>query len=241
MILSCPACQTRYQVDAAKFPPQGRNVRCARCSEVWHATPEAEYEPDLTEPEPDPAPRSVFTSSEPVRESYAQPDRRDPEPQENAAYDEPAAPAVAKSGPPRWLIGAGWAALAGVVLLIGVTATVYRQQVVDTWPQSASLYSKLGVKVAASGLKIGNTLTSKDAHNVLTISGALTNVTGRELAVPQIRIGLVDRDRREVYHWTVAPKMMTLKPGQSTHFVTQLSNPPDEAVNYQVEFAKAGE
>ena len=244
MILSCPACQTRYQVDAAKFPPQGRNVRCARCSEVWHAAPETEYEPDLTEPEPDPAPRSVFASSEPVRESYAQPDRRDPEPQENAAYDEPAAPAVAKSGPPRWLIGAGWAALAGVVLLIGVITTVYRHQVVEAWPQSASLYAKLGVKVAASGLKIGNTKTSKDVRNgqvVLTVSGALTNVTDRELAVPQLRIGLVDSDKRELYHWTVAPDVMMLKPGQSTHFVTKLSNPPDEAVNYRVEFAKAGE
>jgi predicted Zn finger-like uncharacterized protein len=245
MILSCPACQTRYQVDAAKFPPQGRNVRCARCGEVWHAAPEAEYEPDLTAPEPPPAPRPAFAPAEPVREAYAQPDQRDPEPQEyERAYDEPAAPVTAKSGPPRWLIGAGWAALAGVVLLIGVIATVYRHQVVEAWPQSASLYAKLGMKVAASGLKIGNTKTSKDLRNgqlVLTVSGALTNVTDRELPVPQLRIGLVDSDKRELYHWTVAPDVMMLRPGQSTRFVTKLSNPPDEAVNYRVEFAKAGE
>lgn len=244
MILTCPACQTRFQVDAAKFPPQGRNVRCARCGEVWHATPEAEYEPELTAPEPPPAPRTTFAPDEPVREAYAQPDRRDPEPQESDTYDEPAAPPPAKSGPPRWLIGAGWAALIGVVLLIGVIATVYRHQVVEAWPQSASLYSKLGMKVAASGLKIGNTKTSKDVRNgqvVLTVSGALTNVTGRELTVPQLRIGLVDGDKHELYHWTVAPDVMTLRPGQSIRFVTRLSNPPEEAVNYQVEFAKAGE
>jgi hypothetical protein len=76
---------------------------------------------------------------------------------------------------------------------------------------------------------------------VLTVSGTLTNVADRELPVPQIRIGLVDNDKREVYHWTVAPDVITLKPGQSTHFVTQLSNPPDEATNYRVELAKAGE
>ena len=249
MILTCPACQTRYQVDAAKFPPQGRNVRCARCSEVWHAMPDAqngsETEPDWMAPEPALSSTSAFAPAEPVQEAYAQPERRDPEPQESlGAYDEPAARASAKSGPPRWLLGAGWAALAGVVLLIGVIATVYRHQVVEAWPQSASLYAKLGIKVAASGLKIGNTKTSKDVRNgqlVLTVSGALTNVTDRELAVPQLRIGLVDSEKHELYHWTVAPDVMTLRPGQSTRFVTKLSNPPDEAVNYQVEFAKAGE
>jgi predicted Zn finger-like uncharacterized protein len=247
MILTCPACQTRYQVDAAKFPPQGRNVRCARCSNVWHATPDTlngpETEPDWMAPEPASAP--AFAPAEPVREAYAQPDQRDPEPQENeGVYDEPAAPVAAKSGPPGWLIGAGWAALVGVVLLIGVIATVYRQQVVEAWPQSASLYSKLGMKVASSGLKIGHTKFSRDirkGQHVLTVAGALTNVADRELAVPQLCIGLVDSEKRELYHWTVAPDVMMLRPGQSTRFVTELSNPPDEAVNYEVRFAKAGE
>jgi hypothetical protein len=128
--------------------------------------------------------------------------------------------------------------------LIGVIAGVYRHQVVDAWPQSASLYATLGVKVAASGLKIGQTKSTQSdqlGKPVLTISGALTNVTDRELPVPQIRIGLVDSEKRELYHWTVAPAVITLKPGQSTRFVTQLSNPPEGAANFQVRFAKAGE
>jgi predicted Zn finger-like uncharacterized protein len=246
MILACPACQTRYQVDVAKFPPQGRSVRCARCSEVWHAMPEPESvdEPPPV-PESAPAPRPAYVPAAPVREDFAPPAPRDPEPQErdetDAAIDGPAA---AKRPPRGWLIGAGWAALAGVVLLIGVATTVYRQQVVEAWPRSASLYSKLGMKVASSGLKIGNTKTSKDVRNgqlVLTVSGALTNLADRELPVPQLRIGLVDSEKRELYHWTVAPDVIALKPGQSTHFVAKLSNPPEEAVNYQVEFAKAGE
>ena len=36
MILTCPQCSTRYQVDGAKFPSTGRNVRCAKCGHVWH-------------------------------------------------------------------------------------------------------------------------------------------------------------------------------------------------------------
>src|SRR5512135_1482906 len=46
MILTCPQCATRYQVDADKFPPAGRNVRCAKCGHVWHQLGPA--------PEPDP-------------------------------------------------------------------------------------------------------------------------------------------------------------------------------------------
>ncbi|GAA0582025.1 DUF3426 domain-containing protein [Rhizomicrobium electricum] len=232
MILTCPACETRYEVDAAKFPPQGRNVRCARCSNVWHAMgePVSAFEPEPAEPEP------------PPREVYAQPEPRDPEPQETSAYEEPPPEPRGKLWQQPWFLKTGWAALAGIVILIGVIATVYRHQVVETWPQSASVYSKLGMKVAASGLKIGNTRNLRELRNgrlVLTVSGALTNVTDRELPVPQIRIGLVDNDKREIYHWTVAPDVITLKPGQSTRFVTRLSNPP-EGVS-EVRIAKAGE
>ena len=42
MILTCPACSTRYQADEAKFQPEGRQVRCAKCGHVWHqAGPDA--------------------------------------------------------------------------------------------------------------------------------------------------------------------------------------------------------
>src|ERR1041385_3844871 len=41
MILTCPSCDTRYSVDAAKFPAAGRNVRCAKCGHSWHQAGEA--------------------------------------------------------------------------------------------------------------------------------------------------------------------------------------------------------
>ena len=47
MILTCPQCATRYQVDGAKFPGAGRNVRCAKCGHVWHQLgPCREPDPD---------------------------------------------------------------------------------------------------------------------------------------------------------------------------------------------------
>lgn len=35
MIISCPACATRYDVDDDRFQPDGRSVRCAECAESW--------------------------------------------------------------------------------------------------------------------------------------------------------------------------------------------------------------
>lgn len=267
MILTCPACQTRYQADASKFPPQGRNVRCARCGEVWHqaaAEPDAdayaaaaapaqtEYAPPAPSyPQEEPQPRTEYQppsypQEEPRTQFYAQPAySRDEEPQDREEFPEPETPKqFAAAIPPRLMLAAGWAALAAVVLVIGIAAAAYRHQIVQVWPQSASLYSRLGMKVNATGLEIRDvksTQASQDGQSVLTVSGSLTNVSNREQPVPQVRVALVDLEKRELYHWTFAPEVMTLRPGQSTHFVTRLSSPPEGVHDTVVRFAKAGE
>ena len=35
MIITCPNCSARYDVDVARFTPDGRSVRCAECDESW--------------------------------------------------------------------------------------------------------------------------------------------------------------------------------------------------------------
>lgn len=37
-LIICPACGTRYET-AAVFPPEGRKVRCSKCTHVWQALP----------------------------------------------------------------------------------------------------------------------------------------------------------------------------------------------------------
>ena len=41
MILTCPACSTKYVVKDGAIPPAGRKVRCASCKHSWHQDPEA--------------------------------------------------------------------------------------------------------------------------------------------------------------------------------------------------------
>jgi predicted Zn finger-like uncharacterized protein len=40
MILTCPACDTKYVVKDGAIPPAGRQVRCASCKHSWHQDPE---------------------------------------------------------------------------------------------------------------------------------------------------------------------------------------------------------
>ena len=52
MILTCPSCDTRYSVDASKFPAAGRTVRCAKCSHSWHQPGEAAEAPEPVSAQP---------------------------------------------------------------------------------------------------------------------------------------------------------------------------------------------
>ena len=46
MILTCPACDTKYVVKDGAIPPGGRLVRCASCKHSWHQDPDAPSAPE---------------------------------------------------------------------------------------------------------------------------------------------------------------------------------------------------
>ncbi|MEO6113066.1 MAG: zinc-ribbon domain-containing protein [Sphingomicrobium sp.] len=49
MILTCPACDTKYVVKDGAIPPGGRQVRCASCKHRWHQ----DADPAAADPEAD--------------------------------------------------------------------------------------------------------------------------------------------------------------------------------------------
>lgn len=46
MRITCPNCETSYQLADGALGATGRKVRCTRCGKTWHATPAAEPPPD---------------------------------------------------------------------------------------------------------------------------------------------------------------------------------------------------
>jgi predicted Zn finger-like uncharacterized protein len=55
VIIACPSCGARFNLDPAKLLPAGRNVRCAKCDHRWRQMPEGPP-PAAAAPEPPPAP-----------------------------------------------------------------------------------------------------------------------------------------------------------------------------------------
>jgi len=79
MIITCPQCQTKFQLDEGRIPAGGGKARCSRCREVFEIP---------KEPAPDPAPRPPsWEEIHPLEE-----------------ISNPPPPAVKRRGASRWLI-----------------------------------------------------------------------------------------------------------------------------------------
>ncbi len=243
MILTCSSCGTRYSVDGSKFPAAGRTVRCAKCGHSWHQAAEAA-------PESEPEPEMVSVAVEQhVAPPQADVGSDDPLPAGNASPTRmfTSLPQVEARRAPVWpvlKVIAGWAALIAAVLLITFAAVIYRQHVVVLWPQSAGVYSSLGLGVNTSGIdfrQVDYRRESEDGQVVLAVTGQIVNTGPRQMPVPQIvRVTLSDASNHELYHWTFKPSASVLAPGQSVAFVTRLSSPPAAARHLEVRFAQDG-
>jgi len=238
MILTCPSCDTRYSVDGSKFPAAGRTVRCAKCGNSWHQMGET--------PEGEPGPATTEAISESVPEAAP---AFEPEPASPTRAFTPPLVTVAEPVPhtplgPKIAVVAGWAGLIAAILLIGYAAVHYRQHIASIWPQSAGVYSSLGLHVNASGIdfrQVDYRRETEDGQVVLAVSGMIVNTGGRELPVPQtVRVILSDVSNHELYHWNFKPNAQVLKPGQSVPFMTRLASPPAAARHLEVRFAKDG-
>jgi hypothetical protein len=141
-------------------------------------------------------------------------------------------------------VALGWVGLIAVVLLIGLSAVRYRQEVAVIWPQSAGVYSKLGMPVKTQGIDFAHVdyrRESEDGQVVLAVTGQIVNNGVRELPVPQtVRVTLSDSGDHELYHWNFTPEAQTLRPGQSIPFLTRLSSPPAAARHLDVRFFRDG-
>ena len=88
MIVACPSCGARFNLDSAKLLPAGRNVRCAKCDHRWRQMPEgfeepaAEAETPAAAEIPAPAPESI---PEPAPHPPEEPEPHPPSPPETPA------------------------------------------------------------------------------------------------------------------------------------------------------------
>lgn len=137
-------------------------------------------------------------------------------------------------------------ALAGgliALLLLGLAGAVSaRHAVVRALPATAPLYAAVGLGVNLRGLEFRNVTFERSFENglpVLAIHGEVVNITRRNIAVPQIRYGLKDAMKNEIYTWTGRVQAKVLEPDMAAPFVTRLQSPPGDAINALIRFTDA--
>jgi len=215
MILACPACRTRYQVDArALARPAGRTVRCAECGHSW-----LYRRPAPVPPEPREVPGTV--DAPPLAVSP------------RAAITAPPPPRPHQGG------AAGGIALILVLLLAALAGLMYfgRERVVALWPPAARLYAVVGLPGDAlgGGLDIVNVTSTRNPDGII-VEGDVTNRLDLPRPIPELRVALRDAAQKEVAVKVVDPPKPRLLPGETAHFVAAFMPVSDAAVGVVVTF-----
>ena len=238
MILTCPECAASYFADDASIGA-GRKVRCASCGNVWRAMPEAdeleEADEAVAEPEPDvsaavspPADDELFEA--PIAEAVAE------TPLEQAADVGRSEQRRREASSPALL----WAGLGASIALLLVVGTVFRVDIVQLWPKTASLYAGVGLPVNGVGLtieKVHGQPSVLDGRSALVVSGEMRNLRSRTLIAPPISIALLDHSGRRLLVKTISADDRIVPPGQTRDFKVSLLNPPAGAESVDVTFA----
>ncbi len=230
MILTCPACDTKYIVKDGAIPPLGRQVRCASCKHSWHQAPDG-LAPESDRPEPDSP--GAETADQPEQRPHAKTEALDP-------IDQEIAEAPHEAPPPPTIDEHQWQSVEPASVWEGASKEpvaepagedfepFYDHEPIEQprrkWPMllllvllvalsaiafwflaPADLRARAGL--ASNGdsqlhvvVSTNNYQRLASGNNLFTVSGRIVNSTGSRQSVPPIRAELLDETRQHVIY-----------------------------------------
>jgi predicted Zn finger-like uncharacterized protein len=135
-----------------------------------------------------------------------------------------------------------WTAIILVLFAFNVALIGARHEVVRYLPQTASLFSAIGLPVNLRNLKFDNVRISKETQDgvgILVVEGNIVSTTNKPAEVPRLRFAARNASGQEVYSWTALPSRSILGPGETLEFSSQLASPPADASDVMVRFFNA--
>ncbi|MEM8615956.1 MAG: MJ0042-type zinc finger domain-containing protein [Pseudomonadota bacterium] len=134
-----------------------------------------------------------------------------------------------------WLVtGALFAGLLGGFVL-------FRDRVVEVWPQSASTYAALGLPVNRFGLDFVAAESERffdGTTPILEVRGAVENVQASPVAAPLVRVTLLDEQGAAVSSAFARIDAPRIAEGEQALFVTRIENPPVDSFELELSFVK---
>ncbi|TZG25975.1 zinc-ribbon domain-containing protein [Sphingomonas montanisoli] len=237
MIISCPACNTRYLVPDTAVGPTGRQVRCANCRNSWFQEPP---ELDLAQTAAPPTAPVPAALPNPVVAPPPAPSMPEPEVVANYGGDaattpDPVTTSIAHRRPRRntTKLFTIMAAIIALLLLAAIGAVFaigpdMLAKTVGITPAPEPLFIKMTRNPDRRETASGNEL--------LVVAGRIVNPTQTTQTVRDIRAELRDTQGKTVYSWTITRPVATIPAGGSADFDSAAVDIPRGAKNLHLSF-----
>ncbi len=251
MIVTCPACQTRYLVDDAELGGEaGRRVRCASCGNLWNyspvaaaiqtavaeATAEIEAAAYVAPPAAVYAPAAAPAPS-PISALRAEPGTEaQPRPTGQTA---PVRPAVVVELPGATRQDTARATILGLIVFVAALALIAilaRDRIIAAYPAAGPVYETLRLtEPSGTGLEVTSSVTRTSAS--LIVDGDIINGSAVPRPVGRLRVTLRDGGKSDLESRIIDPPVNQLPPGATAHYNTVFEHPSITATAADVVFA----
>ena len=264
MILTCPSCEARFNVDPEALLPNGRTVRCGKCGHTWKEMPPEDMPKRVEEIEP-PAP------------VVPEPDDIDSHPEYGNVGDDAIRNGDDHTGVPGIEGDGNEASERGRFRTLRLTRLGRAAGAGNAGPEASGRWSH-GARSSASSRSSSGAASSPAMRSsirgrrrrcsmgwsvlppnpvsgsnsstkapilardgdmaVLVIKGEIVNTSSRPRIVPTLQGSLQDADQNEIHSWTFSAVPEELAPGESGTFNTRVPNPPEGVRRAPVTFVE---
>jgi len=196
MILTCPKCESRFNLLAETLAPEGKRVKCSKCSETWFQLPDpdellAEIERDAAEDIP--PLEDIPDAVKPIPEGSSVP----------ALSDDSPAPKKEAINKPILLLSSLL-----FFLLLTMPIIAFKSPIMKAWPESIAFYKILGManEIPGDGI-VFDQMRAETKDGMFPLSGQVINLTSKDSALPLIEVTLKDAQQNTLAnHYIRMPK-----------------------------------
>jgi hypothetical protein len=137
-----------------------------------------------------------------------------------------------------------WGATGAAVAASATGMVVFRQDVAEVWPRSASAFAALGLDVNVYGLEFYDLAVERAFDGptpILLVSGEVRNIGRDDKLVPPVRLSLRDSQSSEIFELVNSITDQPVEAGAAIPFQIRVENPPADAVDLEATFASFAE